>query len=410
MIPDRSAHAGWAGAIVVDAGDAFSALAAMPSERREGTEATADFLVEQYNASGVAAMAMGDRDLVLGRDALVRLAARARFPFLAANLRDLASGQPVFAEHAIVERAGLRVGLLGLLSPSGAAGTVQPVTADHAPATWEVRDPVAAARAAVAALVAERVDLIVALSHLSPEEEAAVANAVPEIRVFLGGQTMAAPMGAAVVGEALSVLGGMKGRQVGVLTLELGAGRSSNARLRDADQARSAGDRAARAKTRIEALEQRLERARQAEAEAGAPLAAAPSAGVGAEPAGRRRRVTQPVAVWEQQLAAARAELQAVEAELASGQAAATGEANAVRYELVNLGSEIADDPTVKAAVEAFRARWPDPTKRPLSPEPPASGMAPGAHGPGATPTPPVVVRPRRLPRPSAAPGPAPAP
>ena len=126
MISDRSAHAGWAGAIVVDAGDAFSALAAMPSERREGTEATADFLVEQYNASGVAAMAMGDRDLVLGRDALVRLAARARFPFLAANLRDLASGQPVFAEHAIVERAGLRVGLLGLLSPSGAAASRRP--------------------------------------------------------------------------------------------------------------------------------------------------------------------------------------------------------------------------------------------------------------------------------------------
>ena len=38
-----------------------------------------------------------------------------------------------------------------------------------------------------------------------------------------------------------------------------------------------------------------------------------------------------------------------------------------MQFELVEMGTNVADEPAVKALVDAFRAKYPDPTKPPPS-------------------------------------------
>jgi 2',3'-cyclic-nucleotide 2'-phosphodiesterase (5'-nucleotidase family) len=340
---------------VVDAGDAFSPTPVIPSQRREAMVATAELIVDQYGLSGVAAMTVGDRDLALGRETLLALAARAKFPVISANLVDAASGERLLPDHVIVERAGLKVGIVGLMSPSGAANTALNRPSAEGEPSWRVSDPVVAARAAVTALAREGADLVVALSHLSPEEQAAVATAVPSIHVFLGGQSMggrgstaAAPAG------AVAVEAGMKGKQVGLMTLHLDAGTPTNAPIVNKGQKQALEDRLARARVRADSLEKRLAAAKAA--------ADAPTGG-DAKGTTPRRRIPPPTALWEQQLAGTRAEIQMAEADLATLSQATPVRGNTASYELVNLGNDVVDDATVKSAVDAFRERYPDPTK-----------------------------------------------
>ncbi|MEE9465232.1 MAG: hypothetical protein V3W14_06655 [Candidatus Neomarinimicrobiota bacterium] len=72
-------------------------------------------LLEAFNRLETDAVNIGDRDLAAGLTFLRVLADSARFPFLSANLVD-AAGQPVFKPAVVVEKYGLRVGLIGASS------------------------------------------------------------------------------------------------------------------------------------------------------------------------------------------------------------------------------------------------------------------------------------------------------
>jgi 5'-nucleotidase len=109
-------------------------------------------VVDAYNAMGYTALAIGNHDFdygpvdphepaaqwlprhVLGsapddmQGALKAAAARARFPFLAANIVDAATGKPVHwpnvAPSALVEVAGVRIGLVGAITETGLRQTL----------------------------------------------------------------------------------------------------------------------------------------------------------------------------------------------------------------------------------------------------------------------------------------------
>lgn len=112
--------------LVVDAGDMWQGTLA--SNLSEGAG-----IVEAYNALGVAAAAIGNHEFDFGpegaasiplqdgddpRGALKERAREASFPLLAANLVDVATGQPVAWENVqpstLVEVGGIRVGIVGV--------------------------------------------------------------------------------------------------------------------------------------------------------------------------------------------------------------------------------------------------------------------------------------------------------
>lgn len=126
------------GVVLVDAGDTW--LGGVEANMSEGA-----VVVDAYNALGYTAAAVGNHDLEFGavdpwwarpgepadlRGALKARAHQARFPFLAANLVDVATGQPVdwpnVRRSALVEIAGVRVGLVGVMTLDALSMTLAP--------------------------------------------------------------------------------------------------------------------------------------------------------------------------------------------------------------------------------------------------------------------------------------------
>jgi 5'-nucleotidase len=124
------------GVLLVDSGDMFQGT--LESNLNEGAA-----VVSAYNALRYAAAAIGNHEFDYGpvgpdetvqkpgedpRGALKARAASARFPFLAANIVDNATGQPVawtnVKPSTLVDVQGVKIGLIGVTTPDTPALTI----------------------------------------------------------------------------------------------------------------------------------------------------------------------------------------------------------------------------------------------------------------------------------------------
>ena len=122
--------------LLIDAGDMFQGT--LESNLTEGAA-----VVQAYNALGYTAAAIGNHEFDFGpvgdratpqhpgddaRGALKARAVEARFPFLAANIVDEATGQPVnwtnVKPSTVVEVAGIRVGIIGVTTEQTLSATM----------------------------------------------------------------------------------------------------------------------------------------------------------------------------------------------------------------------------------------------------------------------------------------------
>ena len=149
---------------------------------------------------GYDAMAIGNHEFDYGEAVLERQKSRVPFPVLGANLFYKGTDHPFARPHAIIERNGVRIGVIGVLGQDAASTAV---ARDHID-ELDVRDPAAAVARSVAEL-RDEVDLIVLLAHqghtapmqtdaeIDPrlardiEKDIALAGAVPGIDVLFGG-------------------------------------------------------------------------------------------------------------------------------------------------------------------------------------------------------------------------------
>jgi 2',3'-cyclic-nucleotide 2'-phosphodiesterase (5'-nucleotidase family) len=330
------------GFIVLDAGDTFADSPLLEGERLDKAKKTAALIVERFNAEGVKAQLVGDKDLALGRATLAELAKNAKYPFITTNIVDGQTRAPLFSAHAVVEVAGLKIGVLGLVTK--AAASAPKLGAEG----LTLVDPSEAAKSAVAELDKLGVDVVIALSQLAPAEEAEVAKAAPRIQLFLGGDQLGYSQGPQPVESAMSLSGGHKGRSVSIAALAFDDPKGAGAPFFDPQGRRVLERKIADAKHRVMTYEKLLAEAEQkAEEAAKAQVAGDPPT----EPLRRR----SPLESYRTQLAAARADLTLAEQQLAETPAEPGKDRNTVALQLVNLGREIADDELVKARVDAFR-------------------------------------------------------
>ncbi len=122
--------------LALDAGDMFQGT--LESNLTEGAS-----VVAAYNALGYTAAAVGNHEFDFGpvgpastprsaaddpRGALKARAAEAAFPFLAANLIDTTTGQPVAWRNVqpttVVRAAGINVGIIGLMTREALSATI----------------------------------------------------------------------------------------------------------------------------------------------------------------------------------------------------------------------------------------------------------------------------------------------
>lgn len=133
----RAARARDGGAVLlIDAGDMFQGT--LESNLGEGAS-----VVAAYNALGYTAAAVGNHEFDFGpvgppatprtaaddpRGALKARASEAKFPFLAANLIETATGAPVrwpnVQPSAVVESSGIRVGIIGVMTRGALSATI----------------------------------------------------------------------------------------------------------------------------------------------------------------------------------------------------------------------------------------------------------------------------------------------
>ena len=104
--------------LLLDSGDTIEGSptqALVFSGRLPGVDGS-DPIIRAMNLVGYDAMAVGNHEFDFGLDRLNASRKQARFPFLSANTFG-PDGEPAFAPYAVLEAGGVRVGVLGLVTP-----------------------------------------------------------------------------------------------------------------------------------------------------------------------------------------------------------------------------------------------------------------------------------------------------
>lgn len=194
--------------IACDNGDTFHGT--LPAVRSRG-----DALIRPLAALGLDAMTV-HWEFVYGLDRLRQLAAQLPYPILAANLRDR-SQTVSLPPYAIVERAGVRVGIVGLAAVI--AGHLLPhEERDRAVLTVgdvELQSTIPVLRRD------HRVDLIVVLSHLGFPQDCKLAAVVPGIDVILSGHTHNRLTRPALINDTVIMQSGAHGSFIGRLDVQV---------------------------------------------------------------------------------------------------------------------------------------------------------------------------------------------
>jgi 2',3'-cyclic-nucleotide 2'-phosphodiesterase (5'-nucleotidase family) len=192
----RAAHPGRV--ILVDAGDLLQGNPLTYVAARSPVGSTHP-VIDAMNAMGYDAMAIGNHEFNYGLPVLERALAGARFAALAANAYT-ADGRPAYRRWVMVERAGVRVGIVGATTPGSMIWD-----RDHLRGRLVIRDIVPEVRTAVAEARTAGADVVVAVLHSGLDEpssydtastglpgenvSARVAREVPGIDVIVYGHS-----------------------------------------------------------------------------------------------------------------------------------------------------------------------------------------------------------------------------
>ena len=199
--------------LVLDAGDALGDT--MIADLTKGRA-----ILAAMNAVGYDAMAIGNHEPDFTAAELRGWIAASKFPVLAANVTDRASGKLFTKPYLIREVSGVKIGVLGLAYPN------TPLTmAKKNVAELEFGEAVEVARRFIPELKREGAQVIIALTHLGLGADKKLAEAVPEIAVIVGGHSHNRMTEALRVGDTLIVQAGAHGSDVGRLDLTLAGGR-----------------------------------------------------------------------------------------------------------------------------------------------------------------------------------------
>jgi sulfur-oxidizing protein SoxB len=176
---------------------------------------TGSDMVEVMNALGVDAMT-AHWEFTYGAERVEALVRQLNFPFLAGNVKDATWGDPVFKPYSVIERGGLRVGVIGQAFPYTPVANPRYMIPD-----WSFGIEEDKLEENVGKLRAEGVDLVLLLSHNGFDVDRKLAARVTGIDVILTGHTHDALPDVTKVGQTLLVAAGSHGKFLARLDLEV---------------------------------------------------------------------------------------------------------------------------------------------------------------------------------------------
>jgi 2',3'-cyclic-nucleotide 2'-phosphodiesterase (5'-nucleotidase family) len=190
--------------LLLDGGDALvMSYFDRPSEREKARK-RAEFVLKVYERMGYEAVCIGDTDLALGVEYLRSLEKKSKIPFISANLKDKKTGEPIFNPYLVKEIGGLKVGIIGLLTPNIHPNIQKEIKG------YFIENPIEVASEAIKGLKVGMFELrfgmdpikvacetikgplshcdhIFALAHLNPPEIESLAKEVPRVSIITGG-------------------------------------------------------------------------------------------------------------------------------------------------------------------------------------------------------------------------------
>ncbi len=117
-------------------------------------------LSDVMNFMGYDACTVGNHDVEAGHAVYDRLAKAYNFPLLAANAIDIESGEPYFKPYCILEKRGIKIAVLGLVTPAIPNWLPQELYSG-----MEFRDMVETAKKWMPVILNEKPDIVVGLFH-----------------------------------------------------------------------------------------------------------------------------------------------------------------------------------------------------------------------------------------------------
>ena len=166
--------------LILDGGDALViSYFGQPSEREKARK-RAEFVLNIYEKLGYDALNVGDTDLGLGVEYLKTLQKKSKIPFLSTNLKEKKTGRPIFKSHLVKEVDGMRIGIIGLLTPD-----IHPFIQKELK-SYFIEDPIKAALETINRYLAD-CDHVIALAHLTPTEIQTFTKRIPKISIIIGG-------------------------------------------------------------------------------------------------------------------------------------------------------------------------------------------------------------------------------
>ena len=187
---------------MVDGGDLFGS-------RNKNDQHQSTFLAEMTGEMGYDAIGLGERDLNYGLPFLKEMMEAHGLPFINANVRDAGTGELILPEYVIVERNGIKYGVVSVLDPRHKIITM---TADDA--NFQVDDPVAVMRDLLPRL-REEADTILLLSHLGEQKTTELIKEVNGIDMCVIGHTSRNISAERIVNDTAVFSSAFEGRYIG---------------------------------------------------------------------------------------------------------------------------------------------------------------------------------------------------
>ena len=164
------------GALYLDAGDTVTA-------GNLGFRVAGEPVLGVLSDLGCDAMCLGNRETHPRKEIFPKKVDRARFPLLSANMVAKGNAELVVRPHVVLEHGALKVGVFGVTVPMFTKKQWSQPLCDY----W-FDDPLRAAREQVAEL-RPQVDVLIALTHIGHRQDLALAEALPELDLVIGGHS-----------------------------------------------------------------------------------------------------------------------------------------------------------------------------------------------------------------------------
>jgi 5'-nucleotidase len=148
----------------------------------ESTIFKGEQMIATLNAAGLDVATLGNHEFDFGMDVLLQRMSEAKFQWVVSNVIDRQTGKPVGgAPPYLIRTFGpLKIGILGLCLTTEGIG-------EEMRQRLEIVGPLQAAAKYLPAIQAEKVNVIVALTHLTFSEDRALATRFPQIDLIVGG-------------------------------------------------------------------------------------------------------------------------------------------------------------------------------------------------------------------------------